>query len=51
MTDQPMKFTAPLAADIARAVSLLRASTRATGGEPAADAPGATIDLAVVCGS
>ena len=50
MTDQPMKFTAPLAADIARAVSLLRASTRATGGEPAADAPGATIDLAVVCG-
>ena len=50
MTDQPMKFTAPLAADIARAVSLLRASTRATGGEPAVDAPGATIDLAVVCG-
>ncbi|MFN9077033.1 MAG: RluA family pseudouridine synthase [bacterium] len=48
MTEQPMKFTAPLAADIARAVALLRASTRAAGGEPAVDAPGATIDLALV---
>ena len=50
MTEQPMKFTAPLAADIARAVALLRASTRAAGGEPAVEAPGATIDLPVVCG-
>jgi len=48
MTEQPMKFTAPLAADIARALTLLRAATRAAGGEPAVDAPGATIDLAAV---
>jgi 23S rRNA pseudouridine1911/1915/1917 synthase len=46
MTEQPVKFTAPLAADIARAVELLRAATRAAGLEPTADAPGATIDLA-----
>ena len=46
MTEQPMKFTAPLAADIARAVALLRASTRASGADPAVAVPGATIDLA-----
>ena len=50
MTEQPMKFTAPLAADIALAIALLRASTRATGGDPAVDAPGATIELAKICG-
>lgn len=48
MTEQPMKFTAPLAADLTRAVTLLRAATRATGGDPAVDAPGATIDLAAI---
>ncbi len=46
MTEQPMKFTAPLAGDLTRAVALLRAATRATGGDPAVDAPGATIELA-----
>ena len=50
MTEQPMKFTAPLAADLTRAVTLLRAATRATGGDPAVDAPGATIELAKICG-
>jgi 23S rRNA pseudouridine1911/1915/1917 synthase len=49
MTEQPMTFTAPLAADLARAVALLRAATRATGSEPAVDAPGATIDLGLIC--
>jgi 23S rRNA pseudouridine1911/1915/1917 synthase len=49
MTEQPMTFTAPLAADLARAVTLLRAATRATGSEPAVDAPGATIDLGLIC--
>jgi 23S rRNA pseudouridine1911/1915/1917 synthase len=51
MTEQPMKFTAPVAADIARAVALLRASTRASGADPAVAVPGATIDLALVCGN
>jgi 23S rRNA pseudouridine1911/1915/1917 synthase len=46
MTEQPMKFTAPLAADIARAVALLRASTRSAGLEPSVQAPGATVDFA-----
>jgi 23S rRNA pseudouridine1911/1915/1917 synthase len=50
MTEEPMKFTAPLAADLTRAVTLLRAATRATGGDPAVDAPGATIELAKICG-
>ncbi len=50
MTEQPMKFTAPLAADLTRAVTLLRAATRAAGGDPAVDAPGATIELATICG-
>jgi hypothetical protein len=46
MTEEPMKFTAPLAPDLTRAVTLLRAATRATGGDPAVAVPGATIDLA-----
>ena len=46
MTEQPMSFTAPIAADLARAVALLRASTRAAGAEPLVAPPGATIDLA-----
>ena len=46
MTDKPMAFTAPVAADIRRAIDLLRASTRAAGIEPRIDAPGTTIDLA-----
>ena len=45
MTEQPMMFTAPVAADIARAVELLRASTRAAHTEPALTAPGTTISL------
>jgi 23S rRNA pseudouridine1911/1915/1917 synthase len=45
MTEQPMTFTAPVAADIARAVELLRASTRAAHTEPALTAPGTTISL------
>ena len=45
MTEQPMMFTAPVAADIRRALELLRASTRAAGLETVVNAPGATIDL------
>ena len=45
MTEQPVAFTAPVAADIRRAVDLLRASTRAAGLDPAVSAPGATIEL------
>jgi 23S rRNA pseudouridine1911/1915/1917 synthase len=45
MTEERMSFTAPVAADIARAVSLLRASTRAAGEACEVTAPGATIDL------
>ncbi len=46
MTEKPVMFTAPVAADIRRAVELLRGSTRAAGLMPAVDAPGATIELA-----
>jgi 23S rRNA pseudouridine1911/1915/1917 synthase len=45
MTEQPMRFTAPVAADIARAVSILRAASTARGASVAVDAPGATIAL------
>ncbi|MFM7134788.1 MAG: RluA family pseudouridine synthase [Planctomycetota bacterium] len=45
MNEQPMSFTAPIAADLARAVALLRASTRAAGAEPSVASPGASIDL------
>ncbi|MFZ9882314.1 MAG: RluA family pseudouridine synthase [Phycisphaerales bacterium] len=45
MTEERMSFTAPIAADIARAVSLLRNSTRAAGEPCEVTAPGATIDL------
>jgi 23S rRNA pseudouridine1911/1915/1917 synthase len=48
MTDTPMAFTAPVAADLKRAIELLRAATRASGAEyaPLATAPGTTIDFA-----
>ena len=42
MNEKPVMFTAPVAADIRRAVELLRGSTRAAGLMPAVDAPGAT---------
>jgi 23S rRNA pseudouridine1911/1915/1917 synthase len=45
MTEQPVTFTAPVAADIRRAVELLRASTHAAGLDPAVSAAGATIAL------
>ena len=45
MTEKPMSFTAPVAADIRRAVELLRKSTRAAGVDPTVDAPGVTIAL------
>ena len=45
MHEAPMKFTAPVAADIRRAVELLRASSARAGFTVAVDAPGATIDL------
>ncbi len=45
MTEQPMSFTAPVAADVRRAVELLRASTRAAGLEAGVDAPGTTVSL------
>jgi len=48
MTDTPMAFTAPVAADLKRAIELLRAATRASGAEyaPLVTAPGTTIDFA-----
>ncbi len=46
MTEEPMMFTAPIAADLARAISLLRAATCALGIDPVVIAPGTTIDLA-----
>jgi 23S rRNA pseudouridine1911/1915/1917 synthase len=52
MTEAPMRFTAPVAADIRRAIDLLRAASARVGaaGTAAAatrrDPPGATIDLA-----
>ncbi len=46
MTEERMMFTAPVAADIRRAVELLRGATRALGREIAVEAPGATIDFA-----
>ena len=46
MTEAPMSFTAPIAADIRRAIDLLRTATVAAGGTVAVDAPGTTIDLA-----
>ncbi|MFM7261116.1 MAG: hypothetical protein ACKO3W_10980, partial [bacterium] len=45
MTEARMSFTAPVAADIARAVALLRASTQAAGASCAVESPGATVDL------
>lgn len=45
MTEKPMMFTAPMAADIRRAVDLLRGATSAAGLEMAVSAPGATIEL------
>jgi len=45
MTEKQVMFTAPMAADIRRAVDLLRSATRAAGLEPTVHAPGATIDL------
>jgi 23S rRNA pseudouridine1911/1915/1917 synthase len=46
MTEKPMSFTAPIAADLRRAVELLRTSTLAAGAQPTVVAPGTTIDLA-----
>lgn len=46
MTEAPMSFTAPIAADIRRAIELLRTATVAAGGAVAVEAPGTTIDLA-----
>jgi len=45
MTEKQVMFTAPMAADIRRAVDLLRSATRAAGLEPTVHAPGATIEL------
>lgn len=45
MTEKPMMFTAPMAADIRRAVDLLRGATSAAGLEMAVSTPGATIEL------
>ena len=45
MTEKQVMFTAPMAADIRRAVDLLRNATRAAGLEPTVHAPGATIEL------
>jgi 23S rRNA pseudouridine1911/1915/1917 synthase len=45
MTEQPMRFTAPVAADIARAVAILRAASLARGVSVGVEAPGATIAL------
>ncbi len=49
MTEQPVRFTAPLAKDIRRAVDLLRAATMTRHHAYAVDAAGATIDLSAVC--
>ncbi len=46
MNEQPMTFTAPVAADLARAIALLRATTRRAGIDPTVAPPGTTIDLA-----
>ena len=46
MTEEAVSFTAPVAADIRRAVELLRTATRAAGLEPTASVPGTTIALA-----
>jgi len=45
MTEKPMSFTAPVAADIRRAVELLRAATRASGAEHVVVAAGTTVEL------
>ena len=45
MTEKQVMFTAPMAADIRRAVDLLRSATRAAGIETTVHAPGATIEL------
>jgi len=45
MTEKQVMFTAPMAADIRRAVDLLRGATSAAGLEMAVSAPGATIEL------
>ena len=45
MTEKQVMFTAPMAADIRRAVDLLRSATRAAGLEPTVHALGATIEL------
>jgi 23S rRNA pseudouridine1911/1915/1917 synthase len=45
MTEKQVMFTAPMAADIRRAVDLLRNATRAAGIETTVHAPGATIEL------
>ena len=45
MTEKQVMFTAPMAADIRRAVDLLRSATRAAGLESAASAPGASVEL------
>ena len=45
MTEKPMSFTAPVAADIRRAVELLRAATRANGAEHVVVAAGTTVEL------
>ena len=46
MNEQPMTFTAPIAADLLRAITLLRAATRAAGLAVEVVAPGPTVDLA-----
>lgn len=46
MTEAPMRFTAPVAEDVRRAVELLRESTRRGGAVVEAKPPGATVELA-----
>ncbi len=45
MTEIPMHFTAPIAADIRRAITLLRETTQSANATIEVRAPGATIDL------
>jgi hypothetical protein len=46
MNESPMKFTAPLADDLKRAIQLLRAASARQGQTVEVHPPGATIDLA-----
>jgi 23S rRNA pseudouridine1911/1915/1917 synthase len=46
MNEAPMKFTAPLAGDLKRAVELLRAASTRQSRAVEVNPPGATIDLA-----